>query len=208
MASSEGREQDGLHLEVEEVKRTLDAMVQRHEQMFGSINPDFDPMAFQRSFMAYLSAVFGPVIVLWALSLFVPSLVTLTEMTWRVGGIPLVSVSLGNEVVIGLIAIGGLAVGVIAVGGGAIGLIAYGGCSIGLVAIGGGAVGLIAIGGGSAGYIAVGGGAVGRYVMAGGGRGRHVLSYRRQDRQAAAFFCRYLKKLNAAFPNGIDALES
>ena len=99
---------------------------------------------------------------------------------------------------LGIIAVGGLAVGVVAVGGGAIGVVAVGGGAVGLFAYGGGAVGLIAIGGGAAGYIAIGGGAWGRWVLAQRGAGISVLALNRQDEDAAAFFRRYIPRLERA----------
>lgn len=98
----------------------------------------------------------------------------------------------------GVISVGGLAIGGIACGGGAIGIIAIGGGAIGIFAFGGGAVGLIACGGGAVGYIAVGGGCYGRWVLAQRGAGISVLALNRQDEDAAAFFRRYIPRLERA----------
>jgi len=166
----------------------------------------FDPHVFQKVLQRYL---------LWALVPLFLALIPLQGLLFlpdgtpsvTVAGLPLLDVSRSGEIAMGWLAMGGFAIGIIAVGGCSVGLVAIGGGAIGLFAIGGGAIGLVAIGGGAAGYIAIGGGGFGKYVLGGDGKGRHVLTYKRQDRQAAEFFCGYLVGLRKAFPRGIEALE-
>ena len=154
----------------------------------------FDPHAFRKALLRYLLLFSSPLILFGVVSVFLP---VEGVSGWAHG-------PWWDGVALGPIAVGGVAVGIVALGGWSVGIIAVGGCSVGLVAIGGGAVGLIACGGGALGYIALGGGGVGRYVLAGGGKGTFVLSYSRQDGQAVQFFCRYLKRLRNAFPNGVE----
>lgn len=181
-----------------------------------SDNGEFDPNAFRKALVGYLLLFSSPLILFGVLSVLLPvaalpGWVDTSGIGWLAGpgqnGIALGGVALGG-LAVGVVAFGGWSIGILAVGGGAVGVIAIGGCSVGLVAIGGGAVGLVACGGGAAGYIALGGGAVGRYVLAGSGKGTFVLSYSRQDRQAAKFFCRWLKRLRKAFPSSVEALET
>jgi len=206
-------ETNNLKREIRETRKELADLKRHHEQMLGPVNPNFDAFAFRRVFMTFIPLFVIVFLLTEAIMFTAPKLSNL-----EIGGIPLVKVASDGDAALGLIAVGGLAfglvafgglsIGVFAFGGLSIGLVAFGGGALGLIAVGGGSVGLIALGGGAAGYVAIGGGAAGKYILAGGGVGKHVLSYQRHDYIAAKFFCRYLKRLQLAFPNGIEALET
>ena len=198
------RDQD----KVDKLQKEMDIMKQRYEQLLGPFNPNFDPSEFRKAILFYFMSIFIPLFVLTELSLMNSAWLDEVVQNTAISGVPLFSLPGDQGIALGIFAIGGLSIGIFALGGFSIGLIACGGGAIGLIAAGGGAAGMIAIGGGAIGYIAIGGGAIGRYTLAGGGKGISVLSYRRQDREAAEFFCWFLRKLRKAFPNGIEGLKS
>jgi len=206
MGEHEGRpspDVDALRQRVSELERQNLRLRQRTEQVFGADDPDFDPRTFQRVLSRYMMMLSLPMGVLFPL-LAVAVVFGTGVLRQRIPVGPTVLFDFAGMqsgmpgLGLGIIAFGGAALGVIAVGGFAVGLIAIGGGAIGVVAIGGGAVGLIAFGGGAVGWIAVGGGAAGRYALGGQGAGKYVFSLKRRDKEAVAFFCRYLPALKKA----------